>query len=152
MDLEYDAHCGLDKVHVFRGFIPKGGFRPHTVPKDEDIRIGRLCGGSGFVNKTHGGSGPMRHWRSFHDGSSRLTKYPGNECAVKQRKRKGEVVTERKACLQNGFDNWIEIEGDSVTVAFDSDQKKTLTGFTMTWETIDAPRPPPVFPTGNGNY
>jgi len=149
VDVEYDAHCGLDKVHIFRGFIPKGGFRPHTVPKEEDVRIGRICGGSGFENKTQGGSGPMRHWRSFHDGSSRLTKYTGKECKLRQRKKRGKVVWERKPCLQHGFDNWIEIEGDSVTIAFDADQKKRLTGFTMVWETVDAPSPPVIFPTGS---
>ena len=36
VDVEYDAFCGLDKVHIFKGFIPKGGFRPHTVPKDAE--------------------------------------------------------------------------------------------------------------------
>ena len=92
----------------------------------------------------------MRHWRSFHDGSSRLTKYTGKECELRQRKKRGKVVWERKPCLQHGFNDWIEIEGDSVTIAFDADQKKRLTGFTMVWETVDAPSPPVIFPTGSG--
>lgn len=141
------------------------------IPKfANDVRIGRICGGSGLKNKSQGkseklnekfvifhkikivdinqlnkysfkgGTGPMRHWRSFHDGSSRLTKYPGPQCPIVKRRRKGKVINERKPCLQNGFDNWIEIESDSVTIAFDSDQKKSLTGFTMVWETVDAPQ------------
>lgn len=45
VDVEYDAHCGLDRVHIFKGQIPTGGYNSQLVKKDPTMRVGRLCGG-----------------------------------------------------------------------------------------------------------
>ena len=142
LDVEYDAHCGLDRVHIFKGGIPTGGFTAQLVKKNPTMRVGRLCGGRNPVSTVlmpqrltmlskdkNRGNGPMRHWRSFHDASTTLTKfYRKGQCPTEKKKRKGKVVNVEKKCLQNGFDNWIDLQTNSVTIAFDADQKEEYTG------------------------
>jgi len=50
VDIEYDAHCGLDRVHIFKGQIPEKGFTSQLVKKNPEMRVARLCGGMNPVN------------------------------------------------------------------------------------------------------
>ena len=50
VDIEYDAHCGLDRVHIFKGQIPAKGFTSQLVKKNPEMRVARLCGGMNPVN------------------------------------------------------------------------------------------------------
>lgn len=45
VDIEYDAHCGLDRVHIFKGQIPTQGFTSQLVKNNPEMRVARLCGG-----------------------------------------------------------------------------------------------------------
>jgi len=71
------------------------------------------------------------------------------KCDVDKKKRKGKWITIEEKCLQNGFDNWIDLQTNSVTIAFDADQKEEYTGFTVEWKVEDAPHPPPPLPTAD---
>lgn len=70
----------------------------------------------------------MRHWNSFHDASTTLTKFYEEGCDIERKKRRGKWVNIKKKCKQNGFDNWIDLQTNAVTIAFDSDQKEEYTG------------------------
>ena len=130
--IEYDEHCGLDKVHIFEGPIPKRGFT------DRDEPVARICGGS-IQPGGEAGKGPKKTWGSFHDGTTKLTKYPDKDCP----KKKGSNTN--RPCKQEGWDSWIFLKGNNVTIAFESDQTKTATGFTIEWGTYGSlkPTPPP---------
>ena len=77
--IEYDEHCGLDKLHIFPGPIPKGGFK---ITSDLNP-VARICGGSLGPPKNAEGKGPKKYHKSFHDGTAQLTRYVDKTCPVK---------------------------------------------------------------------
>merc|ERR1711892_564324 len=130
-DFEYDQYCGLDKLHIFNGPIPKAGAWRNPVA--------RICGGSDNRKKDRNGTaGPRRSM--FHDGTTGLKRYSNPDCP---RKKKGKGF---RACKQEGWDNWVELGGNNFTFSFESDQSTQMTGFTIEWTTFDSPAPTPPPP------
>lgn len=129
-DMEYDQYCGLDKLHIFNGPVPKGGAWRNPVA--------RICGGSDNRRGSQGGPiGPRRS--AFHDGTTGLKRFSGSDCP---KKKKGGF----RACKQEGWDNWVELAGNNFTIAFESDQSNEMTGFTIEWATFQSPDPTPPPP------
>ena len=130
-DMEYDQYCGLDKLHIFNGPIPRSGAWRNPVA--------RICGGSDNRKKSSlGVSGPRRS--AFHDGTTGLKRFSSNDCP---RKKKGKGY---RACKQEGWDSWVELAGNNFTLAFESDQSNQMSGFTIEWATFDSPEPTPPQP------
>ena len=63
-----------------------------------------------------------------------------------QKNKRTKKAPERTPCKQEGWDSWIFLPGNNVTFAFDSDQSKQATGFTVLWSTYDSPKPTPPPP------
>ena len=69
----------MDKLHIFPGPIPKGGFPIAADPHP----VARICGGSLGPPKNSEGKGPKKYHKSFHDGTAQLTRYVDNTCPIK---------------------------------------------------------------------
>ena len=69
----------MDKLHIFPGPIPKGGFPIASDPHP----VARICGGSLGPPKNAEGKGPKKYHKSFHDGTAQLTRYVDNTCPIK---------------------------------------------------------------------